>query len=71
METPPYPNPPQPVINRMFSHYRALRKSMRNGGDFNGWGPTVWMPLARRWKMPIWVVKEIIATEKEKRNGTN
>lgn len=49
--------------NRMLRHYRALKKSTDYRRESVG---SVWMQLARTWRMPIREVKDIIRDEKEK-----
>lgn len=48
----------EPQARRIRAHYKAIRKrSRRYGGEGNK--SSMWMTLARRWKMPIAELKKI------------
>lgn len=45
--------------DRIFRHYKSLRRIRTS----DGFGPR-WLTLARRWRMPVRAVRDIVETKK-------
>lgn len=58
---------------RVYAAWKKQRGRMRtgwdNGGWLGSWGETLWMPIARKMRMPISEVKRVVAEERRKRDG--
>ena len=45
---------------RIYLHWRSLRRNY----DYRNGAYSIWMRLARQWRMPIREVREIVETQK-------